>query len=139
MHIDYELNVVIKLPSSNVNIGLHLSIPNVELKLSTKLEVFISQHKLELNLCFVHLDCLPRSANHFMTATLPSFLNLSRAFLKVYGFVALQALQNKMYINGPGNSFLKFLLKCLQQYLLSASGHTFFKAKSTPYKRQMLL
>ena len=94
------------LPSSRVSTGLHLSIPRVELKLSTKFEVLESLHTFGSNLCLLQVDGSPNSANQAITLSPPASLSLSIAFLNVNCEVALQALQKRMYIKGPENCFL---------------------------------
>ena len=122
-----------RIPSSIVRIGLHLSMRRVELKLSTKFDLFVSHLTSGLKACFDHLDCGPSSASQ-TSANGFAFCNASIAFLKVNGLNAPAAFQNNWNISKPGNSFLKFLTKCLQQYLLPTFGHMSLMAGSIPFR-----
>ena len=60
-------NTNIYIPSNKVKTDLHLSIPRVELKLSTKFEVLESLHTFGSNLCLLQPAGSPSSAKNFMT------------------------------------------------------------------------
>ena len=66
-------NQHLKSPSNNLNNGLHLSTPRVELDDSTKFHVFLYQHKIRSNLCLIHLSWAPKLQNHWITPSLHFF------------------------------------------------------------------
>lgn len=79
--------------------------PKVELKLSTKFDLFVSHFTSGLKACFDHLDCGPSFDSQTRARGL-AFFNASIAFLKVKGLNAPAAFQNNWNINRPGNSTL---------------------------------